>query len=64
MDFVDFNNKFGSLMMNGWGKGVSGLGSDMVREESYFDLVEVVSDDDEMFWWEKFYGLVFDDVFV
>lgn len=34
--------------MNGRGKGASGLGSDMVREESHFDLAEVASDD-EMF---------------
>lgn len=49
MDLADFNNKFGSLTTNGRGKGVSGLGSDMVREESHFDLAEVASDDDEMF---------------
>lgn len=48
MDLADFNNKFGSLTMNGRGKGASGLGSDMVREESHFDLAEVASDD-EMF---------------
>ncbi|KIR52974.1 centromeric protein E [Cryptococcus gattii Ru294] len=48
MDLANFNNKFGSLTMNGRGKGMNGVGRDMVREESHFDLAEVASDD-EMF---------------
>lgn len=48
MDLANFNNKFGSLTMNGRGKGMNGVGRDMVKEESHFDLAEVASDD-EMF---------------
>ncbi|TYJ58389.1 hypothetical protein B9479_000935 [Cryptococcus floricola] len=44
MDLANFNDKFGTLTMGG--NGGRGLGSDLVREESHFDLAEVASDDE------------------